>query len=241
MKALILAAGLGTRLRPLTDSVPKPLVPLAGRPLLAYHLDNLRKHGVDEVLIDVHYLAEQIEAFAKEYSTHHATPRISFSYNPDLIGSAGVVARNRDFFGEEDFFVVYSDNFTNLNFTNLLTKHRATQAVCTIATYYEPEPSSKGIVVYDKTGRISRFIEKPQGQEIISNYANAGIYACSSSIIDHIDLAEAFPYDFARHLFPKLLKLGYPLFSHELTEYFIDIGTPATYARGQAEAETISW
>lgn len=241
MKALILAAGLGTRLRPLTDTIPKALVPIAGKPLLAYHLDTLRKHGIEEVIVDVGYLADKVQDFVEQYSAQYAGLRVVLSHDPDLVGSAGVVQMNRDRLQGEDFIVIYADNFTNIDYTKLLSAHRQRGAVCTIACYYESHPESKGILVYDDNMRIQQFIEKPQPHEVVSNFANAGVYVCSPELFEHIDKAFGEPYDFSRHLFPYLLKETVPLHAHEVTEYFIDIGTPETYQKAQEDALTIVW
>ncbi len=236
MKALILAAGLGTRLRPITDTIPKPLVPIAGKTLLAYHLDHLRQHGVTDILINTHYLPDQIDTFVSEYQK--AQPNdfsISTTYEPELLGSAGTLRANRAFFEDENepFFVVYSDNLTDINYTNLLAAHREQGPVATIASYFEAHPEQKGIIEYDETGLIKRFVEKPKPEQVTSNYANAGIYVVSPEIFPLLEELEESVLDFGHHVFPHLLRQDRPMRVYTMNETLLDIGNHENYTKAQ--------
>lgn len=237
MKALILCAGLGTRLRPLTDTIPKALVPVAGKPLLAYHLDSLQKYGVSEALINTHYLADKISDFAREYEKQNPKIKITVSFEPKLLGSAGTLLHNGDFFKNEDsFFIIYGDNLTNINYEAILRCHKKNNGIVTIASYYENNPSSKGIIVFNENHKISKFIEKPAIKDIISNYANAGIYVAKRDIFRYLEALQKTPLDFGRDVFPALLDLHKAMYVYKMTEFLLDIGTPETYERAHEEA-----
>jgi mannose-1-phosphate guanylyltransferase len=240
MKALILAAGLGTRLRPLTDTVPKALVPISGKPLLAYHLDSLKKHGVDEVIINTHYLADKISEFVDDYSKENCGINITTVFEPTLLGSAGTLLCNRDFFrNERSFFVVYGDNLTNINYSALLNYHEKNNGIVTISAYYEDDPSSKGIIVFDEIQKILRFIEKPAKKDIISNYANAGVYAVNERIFNLLKDMRKTPLDFGHDVFPSLLSKNEPMYAYKMSEFLLDVGTAENYERAQKEIKKI--
>jgi len=242
MKALILAAGLGTRLRPLTDTIPKALVPINGKPLLAYHFDSLQKHGVDRVLINTHYLGEQVKKFSEEYAVKNPQIKISVSFESELLGSAGTLRKHRDFFeGEKDFLIVYGDNLTNIDYGKFMDFHKKKNALATMASYFEKDPSSKGIIVSDDDHKISLFIEKPAKKDIVSNYANAGIYACRSEIFSHLEELNKPVLDFGNDVFPSLLAKNEALYSYPMTEFLLDIGTPETYNEAHEKVQKLKF
>ena len=233
MKALLLAAGLGTRLRPLTETIPKPLVPIDGKPLLQYHLDHLAKHGVTEVLINTHYLASQIETFVKDYQERRPDLLITTSYEETMLGSAGTLRANQEFFGDEAFFIVYADNLTDLNYQKLMEHHRSQSALVTIASYQESFPEQKGIIEFNpETKLIEGFIEKPPPGTTSSDRANAGIYVTDARLFPHLD-TEKTPYDFGFDVFPQLLASGQPLAVYLMQESILDVGTHKTYTEAQ--------
>ncbi len=243
MKALILAAGLGTRLRPLTNTTPKPLLPVAGIPLLQYHLDSLRQHGINEILINTHYFADQINDFVKNYSMQNPDMLIRTSFEPELLGSAGTLRSNIDFFKDTDhFFITYGDNLTGINYTKLLIEHKNHGAMVTIASYKEPKPEMKGIIRFDQNHRILQFIEKPKPEQITTHDANAGIYIMNKSIFDYLDRNQT-PLDFGHHVFPYLLEAGIPIYVYLMNstdEPLLDIGTPKSYEEAQDLARRIN-
>lgn len=233
MKALLLAAGLGTRLRPLTETTPKPLLPIDGKPLLQYHLHHLENHGVTEVLINTHYLADQIDAFVESYQPIRSDLRIVTRYEESLLGSAGTLRANRDFFGEDSFFVVYADNLTDIDYQRLWDHHEQHQGLVTIASYQEVYTAQKGIIEFDSESfRITRFVEKPAPGTITSNQANAGIYVSDARLFSYIE-TEKVPCDFGFDVFPKLLEAGAPLSVYPMQETILDVGTHKTYTEAQ--------
>jgi len=230
MKALILAAGLGTRLRPLTNNIPKVLVPIGRKPLLAYHFDSLSKFGINDILINTHYLPGQVRKFVKNYIKHQPKIHIKITFEETLLGSAGTLKKNQNFFkGENHFLVIYGDNFTNINYQKLLKLHLAKKGVCTIACYWENQPETKGIIIFDKMKQITKFIEKPKTEQITTNYANAGIYIFNKKIFNYLNKLNYSPLDFGYHIFPYLLTNQQLLFAYLMKEFFIDIGTKETY------------
>jgi mannose-1-phosphate guanylyltransferase len=239
MKALILSAGLGTRLRPLTETIPKPLVPINGKPLLAYHLEWLQKFGVTDVLINTHYLHEQIDEFVVRYKEMFPGLIIQTAFEESLLGSAGTLQKNADFFdGEESFLIVYGDNLTNINYEKLLATHKEKKGIATIAVYYENHPETKGVITFDTNGTIRSFIEKPQGK-VESNYANAGLYVLDRRVLDYLKLFEKLPLDFGFDVFPFLLEKNEKMHVYMMDEVLLDIGTLESYNKSQELAADI--
>jgi len=235
MKAFILAAGLGTRLRPITETIPKPLVSIANKPLLTYHLDHLAEHGITDIRINTHYLSDKIEEFVAEYQRMHPNKlSISTVYEPELLGSAGTIRSNKSWLSDnEPFLVIYSDNLTDINYGKLIDHHRRSKALVTIASYYEARPEQKGIIEYDPTLMISNFIEKPKPHQITSNYANAGIYVIDSNIFEHLNQLNHALLDFGHHVFPFLLQKGHPMQVYKMDEILLDIGNLENYTKAQ--------
>lgn len=238
MKALILAAGKGTRLQKLTNACPKPMVPIGGQPLLAHLVGWLRDHDIRQIAMNLHYYPEVITTYFGD--GHHLDVAITYSYEAQLLGTAGAAKRLQTFF-DEPFLVVYGDLYTNLNLTRLLKVHteQATAAgggLATLALYQVHNPTECGLVELTDTGRVIRFVEKPPPDQVFTNLANAGVMLCEPRLLDFIP--EATVYDFGRDLFPALLRAGECLYGHPLAddEFLIDIGTPAGYQRAQAQA-----
>lgn len=234
MKALILAAGLGTRLRPLTEHTPKPLLPIGKHALLYYHLRSLHDFGVTSVLINTHYLAPQIDDFVEKAKSLFPGMSISTKFEAKLTGGAHTLKENEDFFkGCEDFLVVYGDNLTNINYANLVAEHEKKGGVVTIACYYEEHPESKGIINFDENGKILSFVEKPKKEQITSNWANAGMYCLNKKIFTYLHKIDSFPLDFGHHIFPYLLQAGEDMHIYKMSETILDIGTPESYNEAQ--------
>jgi mannose-1-phosphate guanylyltransferase len=199
MKAFLLAAGLGTRLRPITDTTPKCLVEIGGRPLLDIWLDALTKAGVQQVLVNTHHLAAQVEAHVGHRST---PPIVRLSHEPVLLGSAGTLVANREFVADDDMFlVINADNLTDFDLGVLIDAYRAGGMIATLAVFRAPRPSECGIVEVAADGRVVGFVEKPADPR--SDLANAGMYAFHPSVLDEIP-AEA-PRDIGFDLLPRLV------------------------------------
>lgn len=241
MKALILAAGKGTRLGELTHTMPKPMLPVNGTPLLAHTIGWLRAQGVSEIAINLHHAGEVIEGYIGDGSRLGVA--ITYSYEPELLGTAGAARKLQPFLNER-FALVYGDVYTNLDLLNLEAWHVAhmeeapaqggeARVGATLALYQVPNPWECGLVDVDAHGRIVRFVEKPPRDQVFTDLANSGILICEPGVLDLIP-----PHtvcDFGRDVLPHMLENGLPLFARPIAEgeLVIDIGTPAAYARVQ--------
>lgn len=230
MKAMVLAAGEGTRLRPLTLETPKVLLPVGGRPLILHILEWLKKHGISEVAINLYYLGEKIRDYLGDGSRFGM--RLVYSWEERLLGTAGALRRMVSFF-DTTFAVVYGDVLTNLDLSKMADFHRERRSFATLAIYEVADTRDKGIVRMDEGGRIWEFVERPPPGSEPGNLANGGIYILERKVLGHIP--EEGYCDFAYDLFPRFLKLGLPLYGFPLAphEYLIDIGTPQGYARAE--------
>jgi len=174
-KVVLLAAGLGTRLRPITDNTPKCLVPIAGRPLLDYWFDLLGEAGLRDVLINTHHLREQVRAYIDQVNRRTAF-RVTEAYEPELLGSAGTIHANRGFVANgDDCLIVYADNLSNADLGQFIRFHRSHGDPVTMMLFHTQYPEQCGIADLDGSGRIVDFVEKPRHPR--SNLANAGVYA----------------------------------------------------------------
>eukprot|EP00042_Codosiga_hollandica_P020887 m.69991 g.69991 ORF g.69991 m.69991 type:complete len:359 (-) comp50095_c0_seq1:106-1182(-) len=227
MKALILVGGYGTRLRPLTLSLPKPLVPFANIPMLMHQVNALVKAGVDHVVLAVNYRAEVMEQ-ALSSEAEKLGIKITMSLETEPLGTAGPLALARDVLNDgKPFFVLNSDVICEFPFAELIAFHKAHGKEGTILVTKVEEPSKYGVVVSDKdTGRIQRFVEKPQ--IFVGNRINAGIYLFNPSILERI---ECKPTSIEKEIFPAMAA-GEQLFAMDLQGYWMDIGQPADYLIG---------
>ncbi|MGH3469645.1 MAG: nucleotidyltransferase family protein, partial [Thermocrispum sp.] len=199
MKAFLLAAGLGTRLRPLTDHRPKCLLPVGGRPMLDIWLDALAKAGVDEVLVNLHHHARQVQ---RHLAARSGGPAVRLAYEAELLGSAGTLRANRAFVARDDMFLaVNADNLTDFEPGVLIDAHRAGGSLATLTVFRAANPSQCGIVEVDERGVVRAFVETPAVPP--SNLANAGIYAFHPRVIDLIGPDR--PADIGYHLLPRLV------------------------------------
>ena len=216
MKAFLLAAGLGTRLRPITDKLTKCLVEIAGKPLLAWWIKLFEEHGISEVLINLHHLPHAVKSFINEYPT---SIKFNFYFEKDLHGSAGTLRENKSFVeNESSFFVCYADNLTNYNLSKFHEFHKKKSSVASLALFETDTPSTKGIVELDSNQRVISFEEKPKNPK--SNLANAGIYIFTPSVLGKIPNIEL--SDIGYDLLPRLVN---QMFGWQTSDYLIDIGT----------------
>lgn len=224
MKAMILAAGEGTRLRPLTLTLPKPMVPIVGVPLLTRTLTWLAGQGVTECAVNLFHRPQIIpDTFGAEY----LGIRLHYFFEDTLRGTAGGVKAAAAVFRDAPFFVIYGDNLISADLAKLWDFHHARGGIGTVALFEHPNPTAAGIVGLDDAGRITRFVEKPPADQIFSNWANAGVYVLNPSVLDAI--AAGVPSDFGRDIFPKLLTDGQALYGTPLGGYLQDTGTPESY------------
>jgi mannose-1-phosphate guanylyltransferase len=227
MKAFLLAAGLGTRLRPLTDHVPKCLVPVGGRPLLDLWLENFRRAGVDDVLINLHHLPDMVR---DHLAGREGLPRVHTTYEPTLLGSAGTLRAHRDFLGaDEAFLAVNGDDLTDFDLGRLVSAlEEAPQVDAAIAVFHSPRPQACGVLEVED-GLVTSFEEKPRRPR--SDLANAGMYAFRRTVLDLVP--ERVPADVGTDLLPLLVgrAVAVPVGS----AFLIDIGTPEALARAESE------
>jgi len=223
---MILAAGEGTRLRPLTDTCPKPMLPIGGEPLLAHTLAWMRHYGVNEVAVNLHHLPGAITDHFGDGSAFGMA--ITYSYEPELLGTAGAVKRLGDYF-DSTFYVVYGDVLTDLDLMALYGCHRARRSLATLALHRVADVSGKGVVTVDDEYDIQRFVEKPAPGAVFSNLVNSGVYVLEPAVLDYIPDGQA--CDFGRDVFPRMLADGARLGGCVLVEgtYLVDIGTMAIY------------
>jgi len=226
VKAFLLAAGLGTRLRPLTDHTPKCMLKIDGRPLLDIWLDEFEHAGVDEVLVNVHSLAEVVRAHIE---TRHTPPKVHTSFEPELLGSAGTLVANKRWVADEELFLACNaDNLTDFDLRTLIEFHRRGDAVATLTLFHAERPSACGIVELDQAARVIGFAEKPGNP--MSDLANAGIYAFHPSVLD--DVVGEPPLDIGYDVLPSLVGRARAM---EIGGYFRDIGTADAYRLAQEE------
>jgi mannose-1-phosphate guanylyltransferase len=226
MRAMVLAAGLGTRLRPLTYEITKPMVPVLDRPVMEHILDLLARHSVGPVIANLHYFPDSIREYFGE--------RLEYRYEPELLGTAGGVRACADFFGEEPFLVISGDALTDIDLTALAARHRETGGIATLAVKKVADTREYGVVLHDREGRITGFQEKPSAEEALSNLGNCGIYLFSPEIFDYFP---ARPFvDWAQDVFPALLENDVPFHIHEVREYWNDVGSLAELRQGTFDA-----
>lgn len=225
MKAFILAAGRGERLRPLTDTAPKCLVPVCGVPLLKIWLEICERAGVTDVLINLHHLPEMVEGFLRNAGTR---VRVTAVFEKELLGSAGTLLKNREFVeGEKDFFIIYADNLTNANIIKMAEFHRRGAGLLTMGLFRTERPAECGIAEADSSGRILSFVEKPLNPA--SNLASAGIFVSSNAVFDRIP--DGF-VDLGRDVLPKLAGR---MRGYLIPEFLMDIGTIERYRLAEME------
>jgi len=224
MKAMILAAGEGTRLRPLTLALPKPMVPIVGKPLLERTLLWLAEQGVTEAAIN---LFHRPQAIPDHFGDHFAGIRLHYFFEDTLRGTAGGLKAAEQLFRDAPFFVIYGDNLIQADLRRLMDFHASRHGLATIALFHHPNPTAAGIVGLEPDARITRFVEKPPADQVFSDLANAGVYALDPAVLDAIP-ADA-PSDFGRDIFPRLLADGAPLYGTLLGGYLQDTGTPDAY------------
>ena len=235
MKAMILGAGIGSRLDPLTRSLPKPLVPVVGKPVMGHLIDLLRRHGITEIMINVQYLGHKIREAFGDGSAYGVA--IHYSEEKELCGDAGGVKRCEAFFqggADDTFLVIGGDDLTDTDIGRVIQAHREENATATLAVTPVEDPSEYGIVVRDEaTGLITRFQEKPKPGTAFSNLANTGIYVFSTKVFDHIP-ADTF-FGFGNNVFPALMEAGEPMLAVPSDAYWKDVGNLAIYRQAQRD------
>jgi mannose-1-phosphate guanylyltransferase len=226
MKAFLLAAGLGSRLRPITDTIPKCMVIVDDRPLIDIWLDAFDQAGVDEVLVNLHHLPEVVRA---HLAARSGPPVVRTFFEAELLGSAGTLLANRQWIAEEDFFLAcYADNLTDFDLRLLIDAHRERNGIATLTAFHSEHPSTGGVMEVESSGRLIGFAEKPAHPA--SDLTNAGMYAFHPRVLREID--GALPKDIGYHLLPRLVGRAWVV---PVEGYFRDIGTADAYRQALLE------
>ena len=236
MRAMILGAGIGSRLDPLTRSLPKPLVPIVGKPVMGHLIDLLRRHGITEIMVNVQYLGHKIRETIGDGSDYGVPVR--YSVEEELCGDAGGVKRVEAFFREggaagDTFLVIGGDDLTDTDIGRVVRAHKEKNATATLAVTPVDDPSEYGIVVQSEDGFITRFQEKPKPGEAFSNLANTGIYVFHTKVFDFIP-ANTF-FGFGNNVFPALMQAGEPMLAVASDAYWKDVGNLAIYRQAQRD------
>lgn len=219
MKALIMAGGFGTRLRPLTNNIPKPMIPMANRPMMEHIAELLKAHGMTDLICLLYFHPEAIE----EYFQGGEDFGVKFSYisAEEDLGTAGSVRLAKDLL-DSTFLIISGDVLCDFNLKEAIAFHRAQESLATILLTRVPDPLRYGVVITDREGRIQRFLEKPSWSEVFSDTINTGIYILEPEILTHIPPKKE--CDFSQHLFPHLLATGVPLYGYVASGYWRDVG-----------------
>src|SRR4051794_3300429 len=230
MRAVILAGGEGTRLRPLTSNQPKPMMPLVNRPMLEHIVSLLKKHGFDDIVVTVAYLGNQIRDYFGDGSDFGVRMRYATEEQP--LGTAGSVRNAADEL-DETFLVISGDVLTDIDLGAFVAAHREEKAVASIALKRVENPLEFGIVITRPDGSIERFLEKPTWGEVFSDTINTGIYVLEPVVFDYIPEGQV--VDFSSDVFPALLDDGHTMHGHVSEGYWEDVGTLEAYSRAHTD------
>jgi mannose-1-phosphate guanylyltransferase len=223
---MVLAAGLGTRLRPLTYEITKPMVPVLDRPVMEHIVELLSRHSFDQVIANLHYFPETIREYFGE--------RISYHYEQELLGTAGGVRACAEFFGDQPFLVISGDALTDIDLGALAARHAQAGGIATLAVKRVADTSEYGVVLHDRDGRVTGFQEKPRPEEALSDLGHCGIYMFDPTIFDYFPER---PFaDWAKDVFPTLLENDVPFYIHEVREYWNDVGSLSELRQGTFDA-----
>lgn len=225
MKAVVLAAGKGARLAPLTETIPKPMLLVQGRPVIDNNLARLARSGIREIYMNLHHRPGVLQEYCGDGSRWGL--KITYAVETELLGTAGAVRNFSEHLGNSPFFVVYGDNYLETDPTELWTFHHERRALATIGLCEKADVTGSGIVQLDTEGRIVRFVEKPRPSEVFSHLVNGGLYVCSQAIASMIP--NTVPCDFSYHVFPALLASGHRMYGRVMAGRVWGIDTPELY------------
>jgi len=232
MKGVVMAGGEGSRLRPLTSRRPKPLAPVAGKPVMEHIIALLRRHGITEIVATLHYLADEVESYFDTGTEFGVS--IKYVVEDTPLGTAGAVKMADKLLGGETFLVISGDALTDIDLTALVEHHKREDNDVTIALQRVTNPLEFGVVVTDEAGRITRFLEKPSWGEVFSDTINTGIYVLEPAILDR--MLRGRNYDFSKDLFPEMLRDGMKLGGYIIDAYWTDIGNLEQYQQANYDA-----
>jgi mannose-1-phosphate guanylyltransferase/phosphomannomutase len=232
MKAVVMAGGEGSRLRPLTIRRPKPMVPIAGKPVMEHILNLLKRHGITEVVVTVQYLASNIEDYfgnGSQWGMH-----ITYSREDVPLGTAGSVKNAEDQL-TEPFLVISGDALTDYNLTDIIAYHNQKRSLATLLLAHVHNPLEYGVIITNEDGHITQFLEKPSWGEVFSDTINTGIYVLDPKIFTYFEPNK--PFDFSQELFPMMLRQGDPIYGYVAPKgYWCDVGNLSEYMRANADA-----
>ncbi len=229
MKAVVMAGGEGSRLRPITANRPKPLVPVGNRPIMAHIIELLKAHGINEVVSTLYYLADEITSYFDDGSDFDV--KMTYSIEDTPLGTAGSVKKAESELRDGTFVIVSGDAMTDCDLTKAIEFHRAKGSMATLILYRVPSPLEFGVVITDADGRVIRFLEKPSWSEVFSDTVNTGMYILEPEIFDLMEQGKQ--YDWSQDIFPQLLREGKPIYGYIMEEYWCDVGNLGQYREAQ--------
>lgn len=231
MKAVVMAGGEGTRLRPLTSNRPKPLVPILGKPIAQHIVEHLKRAGIEDIVVTLYYLGDEIRNYFGDGSDLGVNLLYSVEESP--LGTAGSVKQAEEHLSDGTFVIVSGDALTDLNIEKALAFHREKGAEATLILQHVANPLEFGVVMTEPDGRIQRFLEKPSWGEVFSDTVNTGMYILEPSVFDLMEPGKSF--DWSQDIFPKMLAAKRPLFGYVMNEYWCDVGSLDQYRQAQYE------
>jgi len=231
MKAVILAGGFGTRIRPLTYLNPKPMLPLVNKPFMHNFINWIKSHGIKDIILSTGYLPDVFKAYFGDGSSMGV--KLTYVTEEKPLGTCGAVKNVESYLDNESFMVFNGDVLSAINLTEMLKYHKDKKSDITIALTPVEDPTSYGLVPIDKDGRVEKFLEKPSWDEITTNLINAGTYIIEKKLLDLVPEGEN--YSFERGLFPNALEIGYRIYGFVSNAYWLDLGTPAKYIQAHQD------
>ncbi|WP_042426038.1 mannose-1-phosphate guanyltransferase [Streptacidiphilus anmyonensis] len=231
MKAVVMAGGEGTRLRPMTASMPKPLLPVVNRPIMEHVLRLLKRHGLTDTVVTVQFLASLVRNYFGD--GEELGMKLTYANEEKPLGTAGSVKNAEDALKDDSFLVISGDALTDFDLTELMEFHRSKGAMVTVCLTRVPNPLEFGITILDEEGRVERFLEKPTWGQVFSDTVNTGIYVMEPEVFDYV--AADTSVDWSGDVFPQLLKEGKPIYGYVAEGYWEDVGTHESYVKAQAD------
>jgi len=229
MKAVVMAGGEGSRLRPITANVPKPLVPVCGKPIMEHIVELLKVHGITEIVSTLHYLADEIQSYFDDGDEFGVDMTYSIEDTP--LGTAGSVKKAEASLLDDTFLIISGDALTDCDLTAAIEFHKSKGSLATLVLYRVPNPLEFGVVITAEDGKVVRFLEKPSWSEVFSDTVNTGIYILEPEIFDLMEQGKN--YDWSQDIFPQLLRDGKPIFGYVMEGYWCDVGTLSQYREAQ--------
>ena len=230
MKAVVMAGGEGSRLRPLTLGRPKPMVPVATKPVMEHNLELLKRHGITEVVVTVQYMASMIQDYFGDGSQMGMD--IVYSIEQTPLGTAGSVKLAQRHLNET-FMVISADALTDFDLSAIIEFHREKKALATLTLYRVPNPLEYGVIITREDGSIAQFLEKPSWGEVFSDTVNTGLYVLEPEVLDYFEPEKV--YDFSQELFPSHAEEGRPMYGYIAPGYWCDVGNLQEYIRANAD------